>query len=49
MKLLQEPSNISALSILGTHARYASFLAYGDAEIYEDRLEEFRNELSKKE
>ena len=36
-----------ARKILGTHARYSSFLAYGDAETYEDRLEEFRNTLSK--
>ena len=31
-----------ARKILGTHARYNHFLAYGEAEAYEARLEEFR-------
>ncbi len=31
-----------ARKILGTHARYNRFLAYGDAEAYEAKLEEFR-------
>jgi hypothetical protein len=31
-----------AHKFLGTHARYNRFLAYGDAEAYEARLEEFR-------
>lgn len=31
-----------AHKILGTHARYNRFLDYGEAEAYEDRLEEFR-------
>ncbi len=36
-----------ARKILGTHARYAQFLDYGDAPDYEARLEEFRIALSK--
>jgi hypothetical protein len=35
-----------ARKILGTHRRYNRFLAYGDAENYEARLEEFRRALS---
>jgi hypothetical protein len=31
-----------ARKILGTHARYNRFLAYGEAEAYEAKLEEFR-------
>ena len=31
-----------ARKILGTHSRQSRFLAYGDAEDYEARLEEFR-------
>ena len=31
-----------ARKILATHARYNRFLAYGDAEDYEARLEEYR-------
>jgi hypothetical protein len=31
-----------ARKILGTHAHYAQFLAYGDAEDYEKKLEQFR-------
>jgi hypothetical protein len=31
-----------ARKILGTHARYSHFLAYGDAENYEARLEQYR-------
>ena len=37
-----------ARKILGTHARYASFLDYGGAADYEARLEEFRVELARK-
>jgi hypothetical protein len=37
-----------ARKILGTHARYARFLDYGDAENYEVKLEEYRRLLSKK-
>ena len=37
-----------ARKILGTHARYAQFLDYGDATDYQARLEEFRIALSKK-
>jgi hypothetical protein len=33
--------------VLGTHARYARFLEYGDAEDYHDRLEQFRQALAK--
>ena len=35
-----------ARKTLGTHARYARFLNYGDATDYEARLEVFRNALS---
>ena len=36
-----------AHKILGTHARYKHFLAYGDADAYEAKLEEFRVALGK--
>ena len=36
-----------ARKILGTHARYKRFLAYGDGENYEARLEEYRLALGK--
>lgn len=36
-----------ARKILGTHARYERFLDYGDAENYEDKLEEYRRALEK--
>jgi hypothetical protein len=36
-----------ARKILGTHARYARFLDFGDAENYEAKLEEYRRALSK--
>jgi len=36
-----------ARKMLGTHARYPRFLAYGDAADYEARLEEFRVALGK--
>ncbi|MEO7337923.1 MAG: hypothetical protein ABIV63_15220 [Caldimonas sp.] len=36
-----------ARKILGTHRRYGHFLAYGDAEAYEARLEAFRLALGK--
>jgi hypothetical protein len=36
-----------ARKILGTHARYNHFLAYGEAQAYEARLEEFRVALGK--
>jgi len=36
-----------ARKILGTHSRYARFLEYGDAENYEERLEEYRRALGK--
>jgi hypothetical protein len=36
-----------ARKILGTHARYDRFLAYGDAVAYEARLEQFRVALGK--
>jgi len=36
-----------ARKILGTHGRYNRFLDYGDAEDYEERLEEFRKALGK--
>jgi len=36
-----------ARKILGTHARYANFLDYGEAADYEAKLEEFRIALSK--
>ncbi len=35
-----------ARKVLGTHARYARFLDFGEAENYEARLEEFRRSLS---
>jgi len=35
-----------ARKILGTHSRYNRFLAYGDAEAYEARLERFRVALA---
>ena len=37
-----------ARKILGTHARYARFLDYGDAQDYEARLEQFRVGLGDK-
>ena len=37
-----------ARKIVGTHARYSHFLAYGDAEEYEKRLEAFRIALADK-
>lgn len=36
-----------ARKILGTHARYERFLDYGDAENYEQKLEEYRLALEK--
>lgn len=36
-----------ARKILGTHSHYRRFLAYGDAEDHEARLEEFRVALGK--
>jgi len=36
-----------AHKILGTHSRYNRFLAYGEADAYEARLEEFRVALGK--
>lgn len=36
-----------ARKMLGTHARYARFLEYGDAEDYERKLEQFRVEMGK--
>lgn len=36
-----------ARKMLGTHARYASFIEYGDAENYHARLEEYRDSLGK--
>lgn len=36
-----------ARKILGTHARYARFLEYGEADNYEARLEEYRQSLAK--
>lgn len=38
-----------ARTMLGTHARYAHFLEYGDAEDYEAKLEQYRTSLGKKE
>jgi hypothetical protein len=35
-----------ARKILGTHARYARFLEFGEAENYEAKLEEYRRSLS---
>jgi hypothetical protein len=37
-----------ARKMLGTHARYAHFLEYGDAEDYEAKLEQYRVALGKK-
>lgn len=37
-----------ARTMLGTHARYAHFLEYGDAEDYEAKLEQYRSALGKK-
>ncbi len=36
-----------ARKVLGTHARYAYFLDYGDADNYEARLEKYRTALGK--
>jgi len=36
-----------ARKMLGTHARYAGFIEYGDAEDYQARLEEYRVALGK--
>lgn len=36
-----------ARKMLGTHSRYAGFLAFGDAEDYQARLEQFRLALGK--
>jgi hypothetical protein len=36
-----------ARKILGTHSRYAQFLDFGDAEDYQDKLEEYRIALGK--
>ena len=36
-----------ARKILSTHSRYARFLEYGDAENYEEKLEEYRRALGK--
>ena len=38
-----------ARKVLGTHARYARFLGYGEAENYHGRLEQFREALAKDE
>ncbi len=35
-----------ARKVLGTHARYARFLDFGEAEDYEAKLEEFRRQLA---
>jgi len=35
-----------ARKVLGTHARYARFLDFGEAEDYEAKLEEFRQQLA---
>ncbi len=32
--------------MMGRHARYASFAAYGDAEDYQTKLEKFRADLA---
>jgi len=37
-----------ARKIIGTHSRYAPFLAYGDATNYQAKLDEFRNTLATK-
>jgi hypothetical protein len=36
-----------ARKILGTHSRYQRFLAYGEADAYEEKLEEYRVALGK--
>lgn len=36
-----------ARKVLGTHSRYARFLDYGDAEDYENKLEQYRMALNK--
>jgi len=36
-----------ARKILGTHSRYSRFIDYGDAEHYQERLEEYRRALNK--
>lgn len=36
-----------ARKILGTHSRYVHFLDYGEAENYEEKLEEYRRALAK--
>lgn len=36
-----------AHKVLGTHKRYRKFMAYGDAENYQDRLETLRSDLAK--
>jgi len=36
-----------AHKMIGTHRRYASFLAFGEAENYESKLEHFRQRLNK--
>jgi len=36
-----------ARKIIGTHERYTNFLNYGDAENYEEKLEEYRQALNK--
>ncbi len=36
-----------ARKIMGRHARYASFVEYGDAEDYQTKLEKFRTDLAK--
>jgi hypothetical protein len=36
-----------ARKVLGTHARYARFLDFGEAEDYQTKLEEFRQQLAK--
>ena len=36
-----------ARKVLGTHARYRDFLAYGDAEDYHGRLERIRQAMAK--
>ncbi|MDD5250679.1 MAG: hypothetical protein PHY45_17005 [Rhodocyclaceae bacterium] len=36
-----------ARKIVGSHARYARFLAYGEAADYEEKLEEFRTALNR--
>lgn len=38
-----------ARKVLGTHARYERFLAYGEAEQYQERLAQFRDALRKQE